>query len=432
MEVDRRVELPVDLAHHRWAVGFAPRASVSRLPIVTKKARKHGDDLRGASKLAVEAVTRVTEVVEGMHTTIASGPAVLGKPLSGPARVVNGLVYGAIRGVTRLVGSSIESALTPLAPLLGESAPGPEREAVLAALNGVLGDYLAETENPLAIEMSLRHDGQPLDLDEEALRAALPHASGKLLVLVHGSSMNDLQWHRHGHDHGAVLARDLGYTPIYLRYNSGLHVSTNGRELDALLERLVSGWPVPLDELVILAHSMGGLVARSACHYGDAHAWRQKLTKLVFLGTPHHGAPLERGGNWVDVLLGVSRYSAPLARLGKLRSAGVTDLRFGNVLDEHWAGRDRFARVGDTRGELRLPEGVQCYAIAGTTSLEGGSNPFGDGLVPVDSALGRHAASHLALDFPEARQWVGHGIAHLDLLSRPEVYAKLRAWLSPA
>ena len=397
---------------------------------MTKKARKHADDLRGATRLAIDAAQRVTEVVEAVHTTIASGPAILGKPLSGPARLINGLVYGGIRGVTRLVGKSIELALTPLAPLLGESAPGPERDAVIAALNGVLGDYLAETKNPLAIEMRLRNDGHPIEVDKEALHAAFPQAGGKLLVLLHGSCMNDLQWKRQGHDHGAALARDLGYTPLYIQYNSGLHISTNGRELDALLERLVSAWPARVEEVALLGHSMGGLVARSACHYGTAHAWRRKLTKLICLGTPHHGAPLERGGNGIDLLLGVSRYSAPFARLSKLRSAGVTDLRFGNVLDEHWIGRDRFAHAGDTRDELKLPDGVECYAIAGTTSPEGRSNLFGDGLVPIDSALGRHGASHLTLAFPEAHQWIGQGIGHLDLLSRPEVYARIRSWLS--
>ncbi len=387
---------------------------------VTKKTRKHADDLRGASRLAVDATTRVTEVVEAMHTTIAGGPAVLGKPLSGPARLLNGLVYGSIRGVTRLVGTSIEAVVAQLAPLLGESAPGPQREAVLAALNGVLGDYLAETENPLAIEMRLRQDG--------------PSEGGKLLVLVHGSSMNDQQWLRKGHDHGAALARDHGYTPLYLHYNSGRHVSTNGRELDTLLERLVAGWPVPIDELVLLGHSMGGLVSRSAIHYaeresGAPRVWRTKLTKLVCIGTPHHGAPLERGGNWLDVLLGVSRYSTPLARLGKLRSAGVTDLRFGNVLDEHWTGRDRFAMAADARNEVKLPEGVECYAIAGTTSPPGQSNRFGDGLVPVDSALGRHDQTHMTLAFPEAHCRVAYGVGHLDLLSDPHVYAQLESWL---
>jgi hypothetical protein len=399
---------------------------------VTKKARNPVDDLRGASRLAVEATRSVADLVEAMHHTIAGGPRILGRPLEGPTRLLTRPVYGSVRGVTRLVGAGIDLALGRLAPLLGESAPGREREAVLATLNGVLGDYLIATGNPLAIEMRLRHGGHPLELNRQALRLALPQASGKLLVLVHGSCLNDRQWNRLGHDHGAALARDLGVTPVYLHYNSGLHISTNGRVFAALLERLVAAWPTRLDELVILAHSMGGLVSRSACHCGEAagDVWRRKLRKLVCLGSPHHGAPLERGGNWVDLLLGISRYSAPLARLGKIRSAGVTDLRFGNVLDEHWQGRDRFAHAGDLRGQLKLPDGVRCYAVAATTAPEAGGKLPGDGLVPVDSALGRHERPELTLGFPEGHQWVGFGMGHLDLLSRAEVYATIRSWLS--
>ncbi|HEX7602474.1 MAG TPA: alpha/beta hydrolase [Polyangiaceae bacterium] len=398
---------------------------------MTKKTRKHGDDLRGASRLVIEATHAVTSVVEAMHRTIASGPDILGRPLEGPVRLVTGIVYGSIRGVTKLVGTSLDVALEQLAPLLGESVPGPERAAVQAALNGVLGDYLVETKNPLAIPMALCHDGHALELEKRALREAIPEAGGRLLVLVHGSSMAVQQWNQKGHDHGAALAHELGYTPIYLRYNSGLHISTNGRELAEQLEALVAAWPVPLEELVIVGHSMGGLVARSACHVAEdeGHAWRQKLRKLVFIGSPHHGAPLERGGNWIEPILGISRYSAPLSRLGRLRSAGVTDMRYGFMKDEHWNGRDRFEPSADPRDVLELPAGVECYAIAGTLTPKEGARLRSDGLVPVDSALGRHDKPGLTLTFPEDHQWIAFGIGHIDLLWRPEVYDKLRSWL---
>ena len=398
---------------------------------MTKKTRNHVDDLRGASRLAIDATRSVTDLVETMHRTIGGGPEILGRPLEGVTRLFTGVVYESIRGVTRLVGASIDVALAQLATLLGESVPGPEREAMLAVLNGVLGDYLDETANPLAIPMRLRHDGHALALEPQALRAALPEATGRLVVLVHGSCMHDRQWLRLGHDHGAALARDLGYTPLYLVYNSGLHVSTNGRALAGLLERLVARWPSRLDELVILGHSMGGLVARSACHHAETagHRWRPKLKTLVCLGTPHHGALLERSGSWLELLLGVSRYSAPLARLGKLRSAGVTDLRFGLVLDEHWKGRERFGQPADPRRTLKLPDGVECHAIAATTAPGPRGKLPGDGLVSVDSALGRHRNPELTLAFPEAHQWIGFGMSHLDLLHRAEVYATLRGWL---
>jgi hypothetical protein len=368
-----------------------------------------------------------------MHVTIGSGPAILGRPLELPTRAITGLVYGSIRGVAHVVGAGVDALLARTESLLGESAPGPERAAVLAALNGVIGDYLSETGNPLAITMGFFHDGVALEIETGPLRAALPAAGGRLLVVVHGSSVDESSWNRGGHDHGAALARDLGFTPVYLRYNTGLHISSNGRAFAELLERLVAAWPVPVQEIVILAHSMGGLVSRSACHAADeaGHAWRTKLAKLVCLGSPHHGSPLERGGNLIDRALGISPYSAPLSRLGKLRSAGVTDMRHGNVLDEHWQGRDRFAHGDDFRERLVLPDGVDCYAIAATmTPVPRKRLLRGDGLVQVASALGQHRKAELALGFPKEHQWIGYGMGHLDLLSRPEVYEKLREWIA--
>ena len=225
-----------------------------------------------------------------------------------------------------------------------------------------------------------------------------------------------------------------GYTPVYLHYNSGLHVSTNGRAFAGLLEDLVHRLARAVEEFVLIGHSMGGLVARSACHYGAprAIAWTRQLDRLVFIGTPHHGAPLERGGNWVDMLLGSNAYSAPFARLGRIRSAGITDLRFGNLVDDDWNRRDRFERGGDRRVAVPLPEGVACYAIAATIGRKAGDlgdRLIGDGIVPLASALGRHANPELALAFEPSRQWVAHGTRHLDLLSRPEVCAQIERWL---
>jgi pimeloyl-ACP methyl ester carboxylesterase len=408
------------------------RRDRSVIVTVMRKSLSKADDLRAASKLAVEATIAVTDLVEAMHRTIAEGPAILGKPLARPARALTGVAYKGVRGVTKLVGGSLDRALARLAPLIGGSVLGPQREALLAALNGVVGDYLAETGSPLAIQMRLRQDGQALDLDRDSLRLAFPHATSKLAVLVHGSSMNDLQWTRLGHNHGHALARDLGYTPIGVHYNSGLHVSTNGRALDSLLEQLVDAWPVEVDEIALLGHSMGGLVARSACHYGEGRRWRSKLKKLLCIATPHHGSTLERAGHWLELLIGINRYSAPLAALGRIRSAGVTDLRFGNVLDEDWGGRDRFSNPGDLRKPLALPDGVACFAMAGTTAPKARRALPGDGLVSVNSALGKHSRAALTLAFPEAHQWIAYGIGHVDLLGRIEVYERIRDWFRDA
>jgi len=391
-------------------------------------------DLRGVSQLIVAAVAGVTNIVEEMHRNIARVSPIVGAAPPGRARGLSGLVYRSVRGVTRLVGFSLDTALAPLTPLLIHHAPSPRREALLAALNGVLGDYLAASQNPLAIPMRLRQQGRPLELDRPALAARFSNANGKLLVLAHGLCMNDLEWRREGHDHGAFLARDLGYIPLYLHYNSGQHISTNGQEFAALLERLVQAWPVPVSELVLIGHSMGGLVSRSACHYAKQadYQWLRHLKKLICLGTPHHGAPLERAGNWVNMVVGISPYTAPFTRLGKIRSAGVKDLRYGNILDEDWKQHGS-EHPHDPRRQAPLPESVQCFVIAATAQQSAGNPGWhlpGDGLVPVKSALGQHENAVLTLPIPASRQEIFYGLNHFDLLSSREVYDQIHRWLA--
>ena len=386
--------------------------------------------------MAIDATTGLTDLAEALQSRIARTPAALGGPLvAGAVHGISGLVYHSIRGVTRVVGGGIDAVLGGLSPLLGQMESSPVREALVAALNGVLGDYLAETHNPLAIEMSLRRGARTLVLTPEALAAEFGSRPARLLVLAHGLCLSDLQWRRDGHDHGTALARDLGATAVYLHYNSGLHVSINGRAFAERLQALCTAWPCGAGDFDLLAHSMGGLVARSALHYGVAagHAWPKRLRKLVFLGTPHHGAPLERGGHWIEALLSVSGYSAPFVRLGRVRSAGITDLRHGSLLDDDWQGRSRFAHGLDLRTPVPLPNGVAGYAIAahlGKHSDASKEHLLGDGLVPIASALGHHADPRLALGIPEERVWIAHETSHLDLLCKPAVYAQLRDWLT--
>jgi pimeloyl-ACP methyl ester carboxylesterase len=389
----------------------------------------HPSDLRGVARIATDATAGLTDLVEAIHERTLRLPGVRPRSLSGRADGISGLVYKSIRGMTRIVGGSLDALLGLLAPLLGSNRLSPEREGLVAALNGGLGDYLASTANPLAIRMAFRHDGRPLTSEAFALTAP-PKARRRLLVLVHGLCMNDLQWSRDGY---AALAHDLRFTRLPLHYNSGLHVSINGRELAHRLERLIGEWPHPVERLVIVGHSMGGLVARSAMHYAAllGYRWPTQLDELVFLGTPHHGAPLERAGHWAEVVLGQTPYAAPFARLGKLRSSGITDLRYGNLVDEDWVGRDRFARAPDRRQHVPLPQGVRCYAMAASLGKRGSpkSRALGDGLVPVDSALGRHRDPARTLAFPKDRQRVVYDMNHVALLSAMEVAAQLRRWL---
>jgi hypothetical protein len=387
---------------------------------------------RGTARLAFDAVEQLTRVVEGMHANIAAGPAPLGRGTDGRRRGVSGLVYRTIRLVNSTARGGIDHGLAWL-PAGEPRVPSRQGDALRSVLNGVVGDHLAASSNPLAIPMGLRHAGRQLPSSPPALSAALPAAGPRLLVLVHGLCMNERQWLREGHDHGAALGHALGMTPVYVRYNSGRPISENGRELSALLEQLRSAWPAPLDDVTILAHSMGGLVARSAIHEAEErrYGWRDRLRSAAFLGTPHHGAPLERAGSWVEGALGWSPYTAPLARLGMLRSAGITDLRYGSIHPADLEGRDRFARRGDTRRPVPLPADVACFALAASLG-NGAADPkhlVGDGLVPLASALGRHEDPGKTLDFPKARRWVGRRMGHFDLLSSRDAAAQLIRWL---
>ncbi|RZI44433.1 alpha/beta fold hydrolase [Herbaspirillum sp. HC18] len=394
-----------------------------------RKTHIHPSDVRALARLATDATLGLTDLVETVHGNVTRFPRI-GDAARVRTRGITGLVYRTVRGVTRVAGMTTDAVLAQFAPLFGTRSSSPQREAVLGAINGVLGDYLKATGNTLAIPMQLRRQGRPLALKQAALAAALPDTERRIVVLVHGLCMNDLQWLRAGHNHGAALARELGYTPLYLHYNSGLHVSVNGRQFADQLQTLVKEWPEPVEELVIVGHSMGGLVARSACHYGmqAGHDWPGLLTRAVFLGTPHHGAPLERIGNWVEHVLKVLPYVAPFARLGMLRSAGITDLRYGNLVDEDWEGVNRFARTPDRRQPLQLPAGVRCYAIAG--KLDGYKGKAGDGLVTVDSALGVHDDPARRLAFPLSQTWIAEGVGHLDLLCNAAVYERMRDWLA--
>lgn len=399
-------------------------------------------DLSAAVQLATQATTGIIDITEGVHQSVR---ATLGLPAGaahGRTGGLTGYIYRGIRSVTQGVGHGLDATLgvllkqmqDPRAPLDAT----PEREVALSILNGVLGDRLQAGGNPLALGMALRQGGRALPVDDAAaLAAQLQGAGPRLLLLIHGLCMSDTQWRREGHDHGAWLAQHAGYTPVYVRYNTGLHTSLNGQQLAGLLEALVAHWPVELQEIAVLAHSMGGLVARSAQHQAlqAGYQWPARLRHLVFLGTPHHGAPLERAGHGVDLLLGSTPYTAPFVRLGQLRSAGITDLRHGHVLDADWHGRGRFDTAQDHRIPLPLPPGVACYTVA--AALAGQRSALaerltGDGLVPLRSALGEHAEARHALAFDAAHRQVVWRTGHLALLNSPEVAEQLRVWLSPS
>lgn len=343
------------------------------------------------------------DVVRDLQTTL-SPPVV---------RQIAQLVHASVRGTTDVVGAGVDGALATLAAVVGRAGTRDEHDALLAALNCVVGDRLAAEGSPLAIPMSLR---PPLD----------ERRQGTLLVLVHGAAMSDRGWRRQTaegtHDHGRALLEDLEHdvTLLYAHYNSGLHVKDNGAALAAALASASEGFA----RVVLVGYSMGGLVARGAIAVAEreGQAWRDRLALLVTLSAPHHGSHLERAGHVVDRLLAATPWTAPLARLGKIRSAGITDLRYGAVVD---ADRDRFAARGARPQPVPLPDGVHSVAIAATRSPPDADAFTDDNLVPVDSALGRSPDLARALAFDETH--VVTETDHLQILQSAAAYAHLRA-----
>ena len=385
------------------------------------------DDVRGASRLAIDLTMLMTDAVETMHHDVARGRGPLGRPIAAPATGLTGFVYRRVRGVTRLVGRAVDAVLAPLGPCVPGTADWPGRDALLGAINGVLGDHLEATDNPLQIRMQLRMNGHAVDGGPD--EPVTPAPRRRIVVVVHGLCMTDACWSRGGHDHGRRLARDLDAELIHVRYNSGRHISTNGAQLAQRLDAMVRRWPEP-PQITLVGHSMGGLVVRSACAEADAaaHDWVRRVNAIVFIGTPHHGAPLERHGHGVDRLFAASPYTVAFTRLAHLRSAGITDLRHGSTRDADWQGRDRFGADGDVCRPPPLPAHIAAFVIAGSLGKRRAASPRGDGLVPVASAFG---------------EWIGHsGVApangyiayetgHLDLLASASVYAQMRRWLIP-
>jgi pimeloyl-ACP methyl ester carboxylesterase len=406
------------------------------------------DEIRALGKVAGRSLGDAVNVVRDTHLGIAervfSFVGVPGKPVRVVHDGISRTVYGAVRGAHTLapqVGAALASVA---APADGEPISASARgNLAVGALNGLWGDRLALADSPLSITMAVRHRRADLSLDRTSIADAFPRATSRLAVFVHGLCETEDAWfpspQRQAGD-GAVtfghgLAADLGYSDVYVRYNTGLHISDNGDRLSGLLDDLVRQWPVPVDEVVLVGHSMGGLVLRSACHQGEqqGRAWVDAVRHVVCLGTPHLGAPLERGVNALSWVLNRLPETRGVAGILNRRSVGIKDLRYGSLLEEDWRGVDLDEFLTDRCNEVPFL-GHASYYFVGVTITRDHRHPIGamagDLLVQFSSASGRGRRRRIPFDIDK-----GHHIGelhHLELLTHPEVYAQLERWLSPS
>jgi pimeloyl-ACP methyl ester carboxylesterase len=405
------------------------------------------DEATAVSRLAGIVVSGGTTRIQEMHGGIAgrafSGVGPVARPVQAIHDGIASFTYRAV-GATLSVGAS---AVGALASRQVSGRPIDDTRAArvaLAILNGAHGDLLDRETPALATTMTLRQAGQAVPVQADDLAAAYPEASGRLVVFLHGLTETEGAWcyksDRHhgrpGVTYGTLLEEDLGLTPLFLRYNTGLHISDNGRRLADLLDRLVEAWPVPVQDLVLIGHSMGGLVARSALHQAGggtdaARPWTHLVRDTVTLGTPHLGAPLERGVHALTHTLARLPETRPLAKLLAARSVGIKDLRRGTLVESDWTEQDLDARTPGRHTHVPLHDGARHFVVLATLAADPAARTadlLGDLLVPPRSACGDSGDDDRLAFPPDHVHRLGR-LHHFDLLNHPQVYDQIRRWL---
>jgi len=401
-------------------------------------------EVRSLGAIAAASIARPSTVARDVHGAVAGRVFSLLGPLGIAARAVHDrasrVAYGGVAAALPLIPRAAGAAAARVsgadARALADSQSG---SLALAALNGFAGDRLARDHPALALELGLRERGRSVAVEPAALVAAYPDATERLVVFVHGLCETEGAWSLgvpggvRRPTYGELLREELGFTPLHVRYNTGLHISDNGRRLASTLESVVQAWPVEAREIVLIGHSMGGLVLRSACHYGAraGHAWTERVRHVVCLGSPHLGAPLERAANVAGWTLSRLPEMRPFADLFlNDRSAGIKDLRFGNCVEEDWCDCDPDEFLRDRCREVPFLEDASYYFVAATLSRssDGVGGLVGDLLVHHASASGRGRRRRIGFAEENGRHLPrAH---HLQLLNHPGVHEALRGWLA--
>jgi pimeloyl-ACP methyl ester carboxylesterase len=398
------------------------------------------DEVTALGELAGDAVSGLASHIRELHEGIATRVWNSVGPTAAPVRVAHDRIASGIYGaVGRSLGGATRAGARALSARTASDAPSLERaraaRIAVGALNGVFGDRMVQTGNRLAWPMALRSQGAQVELEREALARAYRNASGRLVVFLHGLCETEEAWqlyNRRCTPYGTRLEAELGYTPLYFRYNTGRHISENGRELARLMATLVEHWPVEVQEIALVGHSMGGLLARSATHYGAGSDWTKKVRHVFSLGSPHRGAPLEVAAFAACAALRKLPETRPFANALNNRSAGIKDLGRGYLVDEDWREHDPEAFLQRTGHEIPFLESANHYFVAATLTRDPDARmgrAFGDLLVLRASAWA-HGGKGEKLRFPvEQYSHIG-GANHFELLNHPAIYEQIRRWLT--
>jgi hypothetical protein len=402
--------------------------------------RRAPSELGALAELAADGFAGAVTRMQELHEAVAQrsfGPT--GAAAAGPRAAHDAIartIYATLRGAGTLLGAGVANAVQAAGggPRLSVD---PRLRLAQGALNGLYGDRLERAGNALGVPMAVRAGGRDVPAHRATLAAAFPDATARPVVFVHGLCETDAAWAIRAAEHGGTYATrvlpGVGGTPVVLRYNSGLRISENGRRLAGLLEALVDAWPVEIEDLTLVGHSMGGLVIRSAGHAATERGdrWPALVAATVSLGTPHLGAPLERAAARATWALSALPEARPIAAVLAARSAGIKDLRHGALVDEEWETLDPDAVRGFVRADVPLLEHARHHVVAATLTASP-EHPvgrvLGDLLVLTPSAHGLEGKRRvIAFEPGDCRHVGGHD--HFDLLNSPALDPLLLEWL---
>lgn len=404
-----------------------------------------GSELRSGGALLGDVLGEGVRSVREVHDAVAGRVFAALSPAATPVRQLHDAIAATAYGAGRLAHTAIPrlggALATPfVAPDAASVTDSPAGRFAVGAVNGLWGDRVERSYAGLAVPMTLRVDGRRVELSAAGIARAYPDAGRRVVLFVHGLCESEQAWtlgagRRHGDPavtYGSLLESDLGLTPLYVRYNSGACLEDNAAALDGLLEDLVDAWPVPVDELVLVGHSLGGLVLRAACHAGGeaGHRWTGVVRHVFCLGSPHLGARLERGVEEVARSLRRLPETRPVARWLGSRSAGVKDLRHGICLADDDRDHDAATYVRHRAEEIPFLDHVSYYFVAATLArnpTHPSADRLGDLFVHLASASGRGEDRHVGFAADNGVH-VG-GLTHFDLLNHPAVYEQLRTWI---
>lgn len=398
------------------------------------------EELTALGALAGDAAAGIASQAREVHEGVAARVfGALGPPAA-PVRVIHDRVSaGAYAAASALTGALVKGGAAAASLARPGDAPSlrdaPRGGLLVGAINGLWGDRLHRDRSALETPMAVRVRGREVTLQPAAVRRAFPEATSRLAVFLHGLCETEDAWRlgaSHRMPYGDRLRIELGYTTIYVRYNSGRHISHNGRALAALMDELTSAWPVEVTEVALIGHSMGGLVARGACHYAEAGSWRELVRHVFTLGSPHKGAPLELGANAVCHAAARVPELKPFAAPIRVRSVGVKDLAYGYVVDADWEGQDPDAFWTNTGTVVPFLASATHYFVSASLTREPDApvgRLLGDLLVLRPSAWAQEARGE-RLRFPVDQYANVGGATHFDLLNHPAVYEQIRTWLA--